>query len=131
MVDPARCAGRKSKDAPLKRTIPLLLLAMNAQGSPTVTGQAQALAQAVMAKTDKEALEWCKKPEPRDYEWILETCMKIRFHSIAQQKDTVFIETQARISKRTQELNMKYQNLPEEERERRVLSDIKREFNLK
>lgn len=46
----------------------------------------KAIIKAIDAETDENALEACQEPKPVDYEWVLETCMKIRADYIKDKK---------------------------------------------
>ncbi|WHV73989.1 hypothetical protein [Pseudomonas aeruginosa] len=71
------------------------------------------MAKAIQAKDDQEALEWCKKAAPNDYQWILEQCMQIRADSISQADDMVL---QEKLMKRLNEIEQTLTQYPETER---------------
>ncbi|SQC69910.1 Uncharacterised protein [Pseudomonas aeruginosa] len=86
--------------------LPLLPLAL---GAATVD-KTRAMAMAVRAQDDQEALEWCKKAAPDDYQWILEQCMQIRADSISQADDMVL---QEKLMKRLNEIEQTLTKYPE------------------
>ncbi|MEF0780684.1 hypothetical protein, partial [Pseudomonas aeruginosa] len=107
---------------PMKRIflLPLLPLAL---GAATVD-KTRAMAMAVRAQDDQEALEWCKKAAPDDYEWILEQCMQIRADSISQADDMV---VQEKLMKRLNEIEQTLTQYPETERRKLALEQLQRE----
>ncbi|HHK4887056.1 TPA: hypothetical protein ACQT0G_000587 [Pseudomonas aeruginosa] len=100
--------------------LPLLPLAL---GAATVD-KTQAMARAIQAKDDQEALEWCKKAAPNDYQWILEQCMQIRADSISQADDMVL---QEKLMKRLNEIEQTLTQYPETERRKLALEQLQRE----
>ncbi|RUL73045.1 hypothetical protein [Pseudomonas aeruginosa] len=100
--------------------LPILPLAL---GAATVD-KTQAMAKAIQAKDDQEALEWCKKAAPNDYQWILEQCMQIRADSISQADDMVL---QEKLMKRLNEIEQTLTQYPETERRKLALEQLQRE----
>ncbi|UCM30071.1 hypothetical protein LE197_09340 [Pseudomonas sp. PS1(2021)] len=82
------------------------------------------MAMAVRAQDDQEALEWCKKAAPDDYQWILEQCMQIRADSISQADDMVL---QEKLMKRLNEIEQTLTQYPETERRKLALEQLQRE----
>ncbi|RCH30173.1 hypothetical protein CSC43_1271 [Pseudomonas aeruginosa] len=82
------------------------------------------MAKAIQAKDDQEALEWCKKAAPNDYQWILEQCMQIRADSISQADDMVL---QEKLMKRLNEIEQTLTQYPETERRKLALEQLQRE----
>lgn len=61
-------------------------LSMTAAAS-TPLELSQATAKAIMAENDEDALQACQEPKPVDYEWVLNTCMKLRLDGIEQAEE--------------------------------------------